>query len=156
MENASKALLIAGEMLIGILLLFLLVYFSKMASSYTNQVESNIAVKQIQEFNAKFEVYNNRNNLTPQDVVTLSNIVKNNNGKKDFYTQISISITGVESKYKNRIQQGFSQEEGAEFMMNYAPKQDSPNLVKQSTFSCIMGYDMKSGTINKIELTLNK
>lgn len=156
MENASKALLMAGEILIGILLLFILVYFSRMASSFTNQIDSNIATKQIQEFNAKFEKYNNKDNLTPQDIVTLSNIVRDYNGKKDFYTQISITITGVESRYKNKIQQGFSQEEGAEFMTNYAPKADEENLLQQSTFSCIMGYDVKSGTINKIELSLNK
>lgn len=156
MENASKALLMAGEILIGILLLFILVYFSSMANSYTSQVESNIAARQIQEFNSKFERYNNRDNLNAQDVVTLSNIVKDYNGKQDFYRQISISIVGVETKYKNKIQQGFDEKEAAEFMINYAPRADEKNELKKPTFSCVMGYDIKTGTIGKIELSLNK
>lgn len=156
MENAAKALLMAGEILIGMLLLFLLVYFSNMAYNFTSEIDKNIAKRQIQEFNAKFEIYNNKQDLNPQDVVTLSNIVKDYNGREDFYTKIKISIAGVESEYKRKIQQGFSTEEGANFMKRYAPEQKQDGTVGKTTFSCIMGYDMKSGTITKIELKLNK
>lgn len=155
MENASKALLMAGEILIGILLLFILVYFSGMAQDFSEEIDKNIEAKQIQEFNSKFDIYNNRDNLTPQDVVTLSNIVKDFNGKQNFYTQISIKIDGVDSTYVKRIQQGFTQTEGAEFMKRYSPQQ-SGSTVKQTTFSCIMKYDINSGTINRIEISLNR
>lgn len=108
MENASKALLMAGEILIGMLLLFLLAYFSNMAQNFTSQVDRNIEAKQIQEFNAKLEVYNNRNNLTPQDIITLSNVVKENNNAESYYTQMEISIIGVEARFRNKIQKGFT------------------------------------------------
>ena len=156
MENAAKALLMAGEVLIGILLLFLLVYFSNMAHDYTTQIDRNIELKQLEEFNVKFEAYNNRSNLTPQDVVTLSNVVKQCNESQNRYTEIKISIAGVESTYRGRIQHGFTQEEGASFMIRYAPTKDADGSVKTTTFSCIMGYDVKSGSINKIDISLNK
>lgn len=58
MENASKALLIAGEILIGVLLLALMVYLFTSASALRASHSRNIDNTRMAEFNAKFTKYN--------------------------------------------------------------------------------------------------
>ena len=154
MENASKALLIAVEVLIGILLLSLTVYLINMAQNFSEQIDGNIETRIIQEFNAKFEAYNHRNDLTPQDIVTLSNIVKDYNSRDNVYKTIKINISGV-NKYKAKIEQGLTKDKAIEFMTEYAP-QVNGDIVKQTRFTCVMNYDSDNGNINYITLTLNK
>ena len=76
MENASKALIIAGGVLIAILLLTLFTYlFSKMANG-TSKIYDMMEQSEIAEFNQKFLNYKGRDDLTIQDVVTIINLAK--------------------------------------------------------------------------------
>lgn len=76
MENASKALIIAGGVLIAILLLTLFTYlFSKMANG-TSKIYDMMEQSEIAEFNQKFLNYKGRNDLKIQDVVTIINLAK--------------------------------------------------------------------------------
>lgn len=76
MENASKALIIAGGVLIAILLLTLFTYlFSKMATG-TSKIYDKMEQSEIAEFNQKFLNYKGRDDLKIQDVVTIINLAK--------------------------------------------------------------------------------
>lgn len=86
MENASKALIIAGIILIGVLLLALMVYFFTSASGLRSAYSNNINNTRITEFNTKFTKYNitkeqyknsnGRDYVTIHDIVTLVNYAK--------------------------------------------------------------------------------
>ena len=71
MENATKALLMAGGVLIAIIVLTIgiLLY-----NSYSNQAETYnqiISITEIQKFNSQFEVYVGREDITAQEIVTV-------------------------------------------------------------------------------------
>lgn len=82
MENASKALIMAGTILISIMVISLGVYIINMFGEYTAEQEQERANRQIAEFNAQFLKYEGRTDITAQDIVTVANLAKENN---DFY-----------------------------------------------------------------------
>lgn len=60
MENASKALIMAGAVLIGIMILGSAIYLFNSFSDTTSNVVSVFEQKRISEFNAQFMKYENK------------------------------------------------------------------------------------------------
>lgn len=88
MENASKALLIAGGVLIAILLLTLFSYlFTQMASS-TSSIYNSMSKHEIDEFNQQFLNYEGKEELTVQDVETLINLAEDARKNKKIEVKI--------------------------------------------------------------------
>lgn len=91
MENSYRALMIAGGVLLGILLLSAFVYMFRSGARFNRSVEeSQIEQQRIAE-NNKFEQYN-RNNNKISDMVSLINLVYDFNQKKDFEETESIDL----------------------------------------------------------------
>lgn len=79
MENASKALIMAGSVLIGILIMSLAVYLFVDFGTTSAQINEQNAQTQITQFNSKFTSYQNRNDITIYDIITLAAYAKENN-----------------------------------------------------------------------------
>ena len=75
MENASKALLIAGGVLIAILIVSVLVVTLNIVNSNQKTREKALATEQLAEFNQKYESYNKKA-LRGTDIITLKNMAK--------------------------------------------------------------------------------
>ncbi len=119
MENASKALIMAGSVLIGVLLLTLGVYIFSLYGNYSKNMYSKIEAAKIDQFNTQFLKYYGTTNTvykdkddnekeynspilcTAHDIITLANLAKQSNiehelkqvqnyNKATFYIQISI------------------------------------------------------------------
>lgn len=105
MENASKALILMAEVLIGVLLLTLMIYTFNRMGAFSAEIDSNISEETLHEFNVRFEVFNKRKDLTAQDVITLGNLAKDYNktqeGEADKWKIQVIIESGVDSKYRN-------------------------------------------------------
>lgn len=93
MENASKALLMAATVLVGVLLLSLGVYLFTVFGDFSADMSKKLSEKDINEFNAQFIKYESyqddstgewRNTCRAQDVVTIANTAKENNSKYDY------------------------------------------------------------------------
>lgn len=104
MENASKALIMAGGVLIGILIISLAVYLFTDFGSTSAQINAQNSQKQITEFNSKFTAYEGYKDkdgnwkITIYDIITLAGYAKENN---EYYKdvedeQISVKINDVE------------------------------------------------------------
>lgn len=110
MENASKALIITGGILIAILLLTLFSYlFGQMASS-TSSIYQTIEKHEKDEFNQQFLNYESRgkialhrktetgedeiyyNYLKPQDVATLLNLAQNAKKNSKFKAEVKVFL----------------------------------------------------------------
>ena len=74
MENASKALLIAGGVLIAILIVSVLVVTLNIVNSNQRTREKALATEQLAEFNQKYEAY--KKALRGTDIITLKNMAK--------------------------------------------------------------------------------
>lgn len=88
MENASKALLMAGSMLIAIMIIGALVLMGNNLSSYQDSTINNDKEAQIVEFNSQYETYN-RPDIRGSDMYSLLNKVIDYNKRK------SVVGTGV-------------------------------------------------------------
>lgn len=104
MENASKALIMAGGVLIGILIISLAVYLFTDFGSTSAQINAQNSQKQITEFNSKFTSYEGYKDeagnwkITIYDIITLVGYAKENN---EYYEdvedeKINVKINGVE------------------------------------------------------------
>lgn len=78
MENASKALIIAGGILISILILSVLVYSFGNISQYFSSEEKVQQTEQLTTFNNQYESYNKKL-LRGTDVISVINKAKDNN-----------------------------------------------------------------------------
>ncbi len=140
MENATKALLIAGGVLLAMMILAtgIILYnsFSNTASSYTTRMDLNEKTK----FNSNFEIYKGRDDITAQDIVTLINMVEEYSKKTD----INVEITVNGNAYNN----GWGATNGSiQFLQD--------NLEK--TFKYIdnsIDYD-EEGKVKSIKFTIN-
>lgn len=82
MENASKALLIAGGVLIAILIVSVLVVTLNIVNSNQKTREKALATEQLAEFNQKYEAYNKKA-LRGTDIITLMKMAIENNNKME-------------------------------------------------------------------------
>ena len=96
MENASKALIMAGGVLIGILILSLAAYLFVDLGSTSAEITAKNTEKQITEFNSKFTVYENYNDITIYDIVSLAAYAKENN---EYYKDVNDE--GIDVKIGN-------------------------------------------------------
>ncbi len=108
MENASKALLIAGGVLIGILVVSVLVLAFNQMSEYQSSSSNLEKSNQLSQFNAQFVQYA-KPNLKGTELITLLNRVVSYNRKEigageiDYSQTITIkvSVHGFNEKYGN-------------------------------------------------------
>lgn len=77
MENASKALLMAGGVLIGVLILALMVTLFISSQNITKSYEETKQSEAVQQFNVNFTKYLGQD-LTIHQVVTICNYAYNN------------------------------------------------------------------------------
>lgn len=97
MENASKALMIAGAVLLAILVVSLLIYFFSQPGNMYSSINDREEARTLQEFNSQYESFN-RNNLYGADIVSVINKVNDNKKKyaDNAEYQIAISLTITE------------------------------------------------------------
>ena len=109
MENASKALLMAGAVLLSILLLALLLYFFNQPKVMINAINQRTEAKNLQKFNAQYEAFN-RNVLYGVDMISVVNKMVDHNAKNpDKRLEIDVIITTpekgtavlLEGRYRN-------------------------------------------------------
>lgn len=90
MENISKALLIAGGVLLGLLLISLLLNVFNIISDSEKSKEELLSVEQLAKFNSYYESFN-KETIYGTDLLTLSNKIKEDEKK---YEGVNISILG--------------------------------------------------------------
>lgn len=131
MENASKALLIAGGVFIAIVILSTAIYLYTSFSNQTKEYDSIMSATELQKFNSKFDVYIGRNNITAQEMSTIINLAK------EYNNSVEIIIQGQAST-----------------ILTLTPE----NFIKKflnSTFSCSNVEYSQTGKIEKLIFTVN-
>lgn len=97
MENASKALLIAGSILLFILLSSFASYMFTRARSRTTEIYGMMSSSNVDTFNQKFIKYEDRK-LKIQDVISIINFAKdcNNNGRQSIEVKVTTASGIIE------------------------------------------------------------
>lgn len=86
MENASKALLMAAGVLIGMLILSLAVFLFIDFGAKSKEIHTEIEATQLTQYNAQYTIYDGRKDITIYEIVTLANLAKENNEYYRDYT----------------------------------------------------------------------
>ena len=85
MENASKALIMAAGILIGVLILSLGLYLYITFSQRVNETEEIITSHQLAQYNSQYTVFTGRTNITIHQIITIANKAHENNLKYQDY-----------------------------------------------------------------------
>lgn len=93
MENASKALLMAGGILVGVLILALMVTLFLSSRGLSTEYEQTKQSEAVQQFNVNFTKYLGQN-LTIHQVVTICNFAYSNKIHK-------VSVNGISDEKNN-------------------------------------------------------
>ena len=78
MENASNAIKIAGELLIGLLLISLFIFVFQRISNLEEEKSKQVAIEQTAEFNKKFSAYN-KSSMYGTDLISVLGLAYANN-----------------------------------------------------------------------------
>ena len=79
MENASKALLMAGGVLVAIMIISLAMYLFANFGGTSSQIHDNIESNQISQFNSQFTSYVGQVGVTIHDVMAMASLASQNN-----------------------------------------------------------------------------
>lgn len=176
MENASKAIIMAGGILIAIIIMSLLVMlFSQIGSVYGEEGNSK-AVEQLEEYNRKFALY--ERSLYGSELLSLANLVEEYEKSlidgDIITTSNSITVTvkldrntigyeGVEPKYSsllntNGVSLGKIKKYSDELEKKIKKKEDVENVKSSLTQLKSMPFqgkvtERKNGMITKMEFT---
>lgn len=119
MENASKALLMAAGVLIGLLVLSLAVYLFVSFGTTSAELHKQNEQYQIDQFNSQFTSYVGKAGITIYDVVTVANIATETNiyyefakrntlaDGKDNYVSVKVMNTDLPSYHNKTIEKGY-------------------------------------------------
>lgn len=91
MENASKALLMAGGILIAILVIGLVAYMINSSGNLLRATEDTELAEQTLAFNKEYEAYNKKL-MRGTDIVSIINKVNSNNEKHEDEPEYKMSI----------------------------------------------------------------
>lgn len=98
MENASKALLMAAGILIGILVLSLGIYMFVYFSGETKRVYNQVQADQINQFNSEYSSLEGKSDITIYDVISIARRAREFNKQNDLkvgdYNYIKVTLNG--------------------------------------------------------------
>lgn len=97
MENASKALLMAGALLISIMVISIAVYLYINFAGTGRQIYRNIESNQISQFNSQFTSYEGRTDVTIHDVIDMASLASQNNISYEFPKRDPAQNTGIDN-----------------------------------------------------------
>ena len=101
MENASKALIIAGEILIGVLILSLASYMIIQFGNFSKNMNEQMSATEIRSFNVNFTNFSGRANISMQEIATIVNFAKQSNNNYNakpgdpYYVDVKIDGNSV-------------------------------------------------------------
>ncbi len=150
MENASRALIITAGVLIGILVLSLAAYLYFVFGDYVANTHELIAINTLAQFNDKYLQYNNRTDLTIQDIVTVKNYALENN-----YSYSDYNINSTIAADNNNFIDVFKGENRTvqNRILNIPDEQllqEELNNGGQRKFTCEVTISQQTRRVNKI------
>ena len=152
MENATKALIIAGGILISMLIVGLLTWgYTQLRSLRQTNVEEEER-QQIVEFNERFEAYNKKV-VRGYQMISLANLVYDTNSRyteEVGYTPVTIIVNGLSSEEATN-------EDLVNYIQTYYENMttNEKNALKQLYFECAgVEYDNRNSRV--VKMTFNR
>lgn len=155
MENASKALLMAAEVLIGILILSLMVYLFTTFGSSSAKINKQLDDNKLAEFNSQYDKYVDKEDVTIYDVVTVANLAIENNKYYELETEQStdgnyyISVS-LDRKTGEDVQK--LEKKSQEYLADIISKEELMEGILPK-YNCEVTYSSITGRVKTIKFT---
>ena len=137
MENASKALIMAGSVLLAILVIGSLVFMFNTLSELKNTEASAEDVEQLAKYNRQIETFN-RSGLYGSEIMSLANLIDDYNKRQadlKGYTAITLEVVtnGIAGVDNPTMQATYTEENGgyAELIEDFNQLQDDVDDIKK-------------------------
>ena len=161
MENASKALLIAGEVLIGIIVLSIFAYVFDRAFNFTQDYQDRTERQKIVVFNTQYTKYatatgSEATYIYTEDVVTLTEKVFNWNRTTVIDSEkIELYILDRGGGIIYSTQTVIPEFNREDFLETYKLRGDPTQaLSREYKFSCAVEINNTSGRVNRITIQI--
>ena len=141
MENASKALIIAGAILLSILIIGLGIFIFQQAKDASGSNE--LSAYEVQQYNSKFLAYEG-DNISGSQAMALCDLVKQHNLANQTDLSKQVEVTDKEAKDRN-----------SDFGKREDPSNIKGNLRSGYTYKITFGYDSKTGYVTQIGIVKN-
>ena len=145
MENASKALLMAAEVLIAMMIVSLGVYVFYTYSQTSREIHDKKAEQQLVEFNAKYTKYVDQTTLTIYDVRTIANYAKKDNENLVDSEKIEVMFEG--SNVVNKTETEWD----AQIQSQVGDIRNGKTELRK--YKCIEPEYTENGRVKKIKIT---
>ena len=145
MENASKALLMAAEVLIAMMIVSLGVYVFYTYSQTSREIHDKKAEQQLVEFNAKYTKYVDQTTLTISDVRTIANYAKKD--KENLVDSEKIEVMFEGSNVVNKTETEWD----AQIQSQVGDIRNGNTELRK--YKCIEPEYTENGRVKKIKIT---
>lgn len=160
MENASKALLIAGSILIGMIVISLFYYMFDKVGMLVSDTDRNTLEQEIADVNKGFEAYNKKI-MYGIDVINVLNKAIDNNKRNDcefdenseFNVNITLNITDNQTIPELNIKTYTLSNDYAELTSLIANANNPDSNFKRRTFRCTKVEYHDSGRVKNMNFT---
>lgn len=139
MENASKALIIAGAILLSILIISLGIMVYNNAKNTVGS--ANLNKQEIETFNSQWQAYEGTNKTASEVKTMVQAVIASNAAETKNGTKRWVSVTNG----ANALTAAPTQ----------APSVTVPSPLNSNTYTIICGYDTKSGLVADIAWQVN-
>ena len=128
MENASKALVIAAGVLLGIVVLSMGVLLRATLQGTADTYTATLDANEIKKYNSNFTVFERREDITPQEIATVVSIARETN------RSTKVSLSTPEGFYENLVLEWTSgdldfESNKSEFLRNNITRKYKCNLI---------------------------
>ena len=141
MENASKALLIAGSVLIVILLIAVGVRVFNSTQGTTDSVETTMNATEIAMFNNKFLQHVGANKSKAQAVSLLNQVIANNSSTSNHRVYVTLQKDGTTNGAAHMVSD----------INNIINGENGQSLPNQNAFTIEVGYG-NAGYVNLVKI----
>ena len=156
MENASKALIMAAAILIGIIVLSLGVYLFVTFGKSAAETEEQNRQTQIAQFNSQFTKYDKQTDTTIYDILTVANLAQENNRNYG----LNASNANNQSSYYIYVYANTNSGSTADFtdFENNSTKMNAELLGNSElqTYTCSVSISPITGRVYKVNFEKNK
>lgn len=145
MENATKALIIAGGIFIAMLITGLLVWGFSQIRNLQQEKADQETIQEITDFNERFEAYN-RTTVRGYQMISLANLVYDTNERyteENGYRPVTIIVDGLSAE-------DATNEDLVTYIQTYydGMTSDQKNALKQLVFECTgVEYDSQNSRV---------
>lgn len=153
MENASKALIMAASVLLGVMIISVGVALFQSFGGFSRDITTQIENNKIAEFNSQFlKYYNDTMELTAHDVVTLANLAHKTNIEQEV-NENNIAYIKVRLRNTRQSLEKYTEQELNELLKEQSDKLTNINgeIVSRYYYKIAeIKYDENSGRVNEV------